>query len=108
MKLTRKTIQLICDLERIIGDQCYNPNSFDGWTLEEGCSFRYPVTYTDKDGNINKTRSSLRNIDKESINTIRYLFGSNNLFIGLGLWKVLNYLEWKYGLNFDELVKTTK
>ena len=40
MKLTKKTIQLICELESIIGDECYNPNSFDGWTLEEGCSFR--------------------------------------------------------------------
>ena len=30
MKLTKKTIQLICDLERLIGEECYNPNSFDG------------------------------------------------------------------------------
>lgn len=45
MKLNKKTIELICELERVIGNECYNPNSFDGWTLEEGCSFRYPVTY---------------------------------------------------------------
>ena len=51
MKLTKKTIELICELEAIIGDECYNPNSYDGWTLEEGRAFRYPVTFDDKDGN---------------------------------------------------------
>lgn len=51
MKLTKKTIELICELEAIIGGECYNPNSYDGWTLEEGRAFRYPVTFDDKDGN---------------------------------------------------------
>lgn len=108
MKLTKKTIQLICNLERLIGAQCYNPNSFDGWTLEEGREFRYPVTYTDTEGVARKSRSTLQDLDKKSLNTMRYQFGSNNLFIGIGLLKVLEYLEKNYDLNFDELVKNSK
>lgn len=108
MKLTNNTIKLICDLERIIGNECYNPNSFDGWTFEEGKDFRYPVTYTDRDGEECKTRYTVRDVDKKSVNTMRYKFGSNNLFIGIGLQKVLEYLENKYDLNFDELVKNDK
>lgn len=108
MKLTKKTIQLICDLERLIGEECYNPNSFDGWTLEEGREFRYPITYTDKEGVERKSWATLQNMDKKNIGTMRYKFGSNNLFIGIGLQNVLEYLENKYDLDFDELVKTKK
>ena len=28
-----------------IGKQTYNPNSYNGWTGEEGCGFKYPVNY---------------------------------------------------------------
>ena len=105
MKLTKKTIKLICELESLVGDECYNPNSYDGWTLTEGCAFRYPVTYINKDGKENKTWSTIKDIDKECINTIRYKFGSNHLFIGKGLLNVLEHLEQKFGLDFNELVK---
>lgn len=104
MKLTRKTIQLICDLERIVGDECYNPNSFDGWTLEEGCAFRYPVCYRNKEGGDIKTSGKIIDMDKNRINTIRYKFGSNHLYIGSAIVKILQNLEWRYGLDFDELV----
>ena len=108
MKLNKKTIGLICELEKVIGSECYNPNSYDGWTLEEGCSFRYPVTYTDKEGVENKTRYLIENIDKNGINTMRYKFGSNNLFIGSAILKVLERLEQKYDLDFNELTKAKK
>jgi hypothetical protein len=108
MKLNKATIDLICELERIIGAECYNPNSFDGWTLEEGRSFRYPVSYENKDGLARKTRLRVENMDKDHINSIRYVFGSNNLFIGSAIVRVLERLEQKYGLDFDELVKGNK
>lgn len=108
MKLKKATIDLICELERIVGNECYNPNSFDGWTLEEGRAFRYPVWYEDKDGNDCKTKYTVVNMDKEHINSMRYVFGSNNIFIGSAIVKVLERLEQKYDLNFDELVKKTK
>lgn len=34
---------------------------------------------------------------------MRYKFGSNNLFIGNAIVKVLERLEQKYGMKFDEL-----
>ncbi len=104
MKLTKKTIELICELEEIIGEQCYNPNSYDGWTLEEGRSFRYPVTYDDSDGEEYKGRCNLKAyINKDNLHTMRYKFGSNNIFIGNAVRKVLERLENKYNLDFNEL-----
>lgn len=108
MKLTKKAIDLICELEYIIGSECYNPNSYDGWTLEEGRSFRYPVTYDDKEENEHKCRYIVRDIDKNKIKSMRYKFGSNNLFIGSAIMKVLETLEDKYDINFDELIKQKK
>ena len=108
MKLNKKTIELICELERVIGNECYNPNSFDGWTLEEGCSFRYPVTYNDKDDVEHKTRYLIEDMDKDRINTMRYKFSSNNLFIGSAIYKLLERLEQKYNLDFNELTKVRK
>ncbi len=35
MKLTKTTMDLVCELEQIIGSQCYNPNSLYGLTTEE-------------------------------------------------------------------------
>lgn len=105
MKLTKKTIDLVCELEEIIGNECYNPNSLNGWTLEEGCSFRYPVTYEDKDGLEMKVRYRITDMDKDRINSMRYKFGSNNLFIGSAVIRVLERLEQKYGLDFNDLCK---
>lgn len=105
MKLTKKTIELICELERIIGNECYNPNSYDGNTMVEGCEFRYPVTYTGYNGEETKTKWYIQNMDKERINTIRYKFGSNHLYIGIGIRKALELLEEKYGISIDELSK---
>ena len=108
MKLTKKTIELICDLESIVGNECYNPSSYDGWTLEEGREFRYPVTFTDKEGKECKTKYIIHNVNKASVETIRYKFGSNNLYIGLGLVGALEFLEKEFDLNFNELLKKKK
>lgn len=108
MKLTKATMQLICDLEYIIGNECYNPNSYNGYTMEEGCEFRYPVHYENKEGGDVKEYSKIKNIDKSKLNTIRYAFGSNHLYIGIAIKDVLEALETKYGLDFNELTKTKK
>lgn len=105
MKLTKKTIELICDLERIIGRECYNPNSLNGYTWEEGCSFRYPVWYETPSGTDVSTKARINAMDKAHIDTIRYKFGSNHLYIGNAIVNVLNHLEATYGISFDELVK---
>ena len=108
MKLTKATIDLICDLERIIGDECYNPNSYDGWTLEEGRAYRYPVCYKDMDDEEIKTKYKIVDMDKDHIYTIRYQFGSNYLFIGNAIVNVLECLEKKFDLNINDLLKKKK
>lgn len=105
MKITKATTKLICELEFIIGNKCYNPNSLNGYTLEEGLEYRYPVSYVDKEGNDTRTRGAIRSIKKDDIDTIRYKFGSNHLYIGAAIVNVLEHLETIYGLNFNELTK---
>ena len=107
MKLTKETCKIISALEYIIGSQCYNSNSYNGWTGEYGCSFRYPVYVTRKvdDRYIkNKVRSRAL-VTKETIDSIEYRFGSNHLSIGKGIADVLDFLSDRYELDFDELEK---
>lgn len=105
MKLTKATTELICELEQIIGNQTYNPNSLNGYTWEEGLEFRYPVWYENKEGHDTKTSGRIWDVDKSKIGTIRYKFGSNHLYIGEAIINALEHLERKYGLDFNELTK---
>lgn len=108
MKLTKKTIELICELEKIIGNQCYNPNSYNGYTMEYGKDFRYPVHYKGKDKLWHKTSYMVQDINKDGVSSMYYSFGSNQLNVGNALVKILERLEREYDLDFDELVKTKK
>lgn len=108
MKRTKKTIQLICELERIIGDECYNPNSYNSWTQEYGSEFRYPVHYSDKNDEERITRGTIQPDSNVDIDSMNYHFGSNRLYIGMAIENVLNHLEDKFGLDFNELVKKRK
>ena len=116
MKLNNKMCKVIADLEYEIGSQCYNPNSYDGWNEVEGCDFRYPINIPNQDGDYTKIRlnineSSLidrKNINSKTIPFIKYKFGSNELYIGQGIINVLEYLENRYGIDFNELEKTIK
>lgn len=108
MKLNKKTGQLICTLERKIGEECYNPNSYDGWNDIYGCSYRYPVYVNSSDGSEYKTKW-IAEVDKaDLVKSLKYKFGSNHLFIGRGIIKVLEYLEERYDLDFNELEKNVK
>lgn len=107
MKVDERIARLICELEYKIGNQTYNPNSYNGWTGEEGQEFKYPVNYcaSKKDLNdrvLTKTKR-IESIPPECIGTMKYKFGSNHLYIGDGIVKVLEYLESVYGLDFNEL-----
>lgn len=115
MKVDKNIVELVCDLEYTIGNQTYNPNSYNGWTGEEGCSFKYPVNYCVdetalENRTISKTKSRIQYIDVECIRTMKYAFGSNHLYIGNGIVKALKFLEDRYGIDFNELeeVRTQK
>ncbi len=116
MKLNTKLCSLVADIEQIIGSECYNPNSYDGWNDVEGCEFRYPINIRTQSGKFVKVRTNINtssllskeDITPEAIKYMKYKFGSNELFIGLGIVKTLEFLEKTYGLDFNELAKTTK
>ena len=89
MKLNKKMSKMIAELEFLIGSECYNPNSYDGWNDIEGCDFRYPINLPDKEGNYKKIRMNLNesalispeDITPEAVTFMKYRFGSNELYI---------------------------
>ena len=111
MKIKTNMIPLLSEIEYKIGNSCYNGDSYNGWTDEYGCSFRYPIVYEYKDTDgihSRKTRTSIlsnSDITPENIKTVCYKFGANELEIGRAIIDVLNMLENRYGLDFESLEK---
>ena len=111
MKLTKEMCKIVADMEYLIGSECYNPNSYDGWNDIEGCSFRYPVNVPDKKGDYSKIRTHINTsclldpetIGPETIPFLKYKFGSNELYVGQGILSILDYLEKRYALDFNSL-----
>ena len=102
MKNTQNIASLIAQLEYEIGKECYNPNSYDGYTGIEGLGYRYPVKVYQNE-NMRSYRGTIQNISPSEVHTMKYVFGSNHLFIGKGLYNVLSTLEKRYGIDFNEL-----
>ncbi len=94
-------VGLISEIEYQIGSLCYNPNSHDGYTGEVGKQFRYPV-YTTSNSKEEKHYDKV-NLSPDEIPTLKYKFGSNHLLIGIGIICVLNFLEKRYSIDFNEL-----
>lgn len=108
MVLDANIADLIGVLEYKIGSQTYNPNSYNGWTGEEGCGFKYPVNYCKSKADLEahqltKTKSRIDHLDPECVGTMKYAFGSNHLYVGDGLVEVLEYLEEIYDIDFNKL-----
>ena len=108
MKINKETTELITELERLIGRECYNPNSYNGWTHEEGREFRYPVHYCKSKKDIKKhhlssTKGKINGINVDCVNTIKYKFGSNHLYVGVGIINMINMLEQRYNIDISEL-----
>jgi hypothetical protein len=120
MKINELTGEMIGKVEFIIGCECYNPNSFDGYTMEEGRDFRYPVTVPKYDENNNVTEYKVRgellkeinyrfgNYGTDDLKNAKYKFGSNHLYICLGIQKALSFLEERYDLDFEVMEKKLK
>lgn len=68
MKVTPEIAALIAQLEYEIGRECYNPNSYDGYTGVEGAAFRYPVTIY-QDGDLHKHRYIISSISPDEVGT---------------------------------------
>lgn len=77
MVVDKNIAELICALEYKIGNQTYNPNSYNGWTGGEECGVKYPVSYCKnkmdlEEHKITKTKSRIEFIDPECIETMKY------------------------------------
>ena len=102
MKNTQNIATLIAQLKCEVGRECYNPNSYDGYTGIEGLGYRYPVkVYQNED--MRTYRGSITSISPSEVHTMKYVFGSNHLFIGKGIYNILNELEKRYGLDFNKM-----
>jgi hypothetical protein len=101
-KVTKKRMTLLLELERIVGNECYNasiqnwgPNGvFEG----EGRDFRYPITFIDEKGGKLKTRYTDDAMPVSTAITGHYAFGANQLQIMRALDKAVTYLENHRGL----------
>lgn len=109
MKIDSGMAKLICELEYLLGSECYNPSSYDGWTGIEGREYRYPVyALNDPESNeLSKFRwnvaKSASSFSERTVRTMKYKFGANHLFVGIGIKKILEALEERYNLDFNGL-----
>lgn len=94
MEINLYTAMLIGDLEQLVGEQrVYTPQNIRK---------RYPVrvTYQGKECEYNGSALCL---DQECVDTMFYKFGWNELYIGTAIQNILETLEKRYGLDFNEL-----
>ena len=99
-------MDLIAELEYIIGQCCYNSNikNFSGDTeLDDGRWFRYPLTVElngKKEKWRRKLKASLTTPDKFA--KAHYGSGANEIHIVYGIMCAIEYLEKNYGLQIPE------
>lgn len=104
MELNNLTVDLIKELEYIIGKNVYNGNVKNHDDYEDGDLIRYPCRMKDpKDNVIYVYKGKLYDATPESITWAFYKFGANNLNIGDALIELLEYLEDRYDLDFNQL-----
>ena len=72
MKNTQNIASLIAQLEYEVGKECYNPNSYDGYTGIEGLGYRYPVKVYQNE-NMIIYRGSIASISPSEIHTMKYV-----------------------------------
>lgn len=109
MQISYKNIKLLAELEYLVGKECFNPNSLDGYRNIQGQGYRYPVTIPyEQSGKGAETKiewklSDLTWIEPHHLIKSKYKFGSNHLYIGRGIENILTFIENRYGIDFDEL-----
>lgn len=100
MSMTQERAELIAKLEDLSAVWVYNKSNNYG----KGGFYHYPVTYRNPacNNDLFDGRDGYP-IMPETVDSLRYEFGANKYFIGSALDSVLDYLEKRYNLNFDQL-----
>ena len=102
MEISLEKAQLISELEEKIANNAYNKYNNYG----RGGWYRYPINYKDvHDGKEYKWDTRAVYVNSDVVESMRYDFGENQLYIGYALEEVLDYLETRYHLDFTELEK---
>ena len=102
MEISLEKAQLISELEEKIANNTYNNHNNHG----RGGWYRYPINYKDvHDGKEYKWDTRAVYVNSDVVESMRYDFGENQLYIGYALEEVLDYLETRYHLDFTELEK---
>lgn len=114
--------KLLHQIEYEIGSECYNGNIQNfgpgGEWEGEGRRFRYPVRYINSKGEHEKYRGEFPAIitskgslghgilGEEKFHTAHYAFGENELYILRGIARAIERIEQRFGIDFDELLKS--
>ena len=110
--MNKQRARLLLELEQIIGREFYNAkiqNWGPGGVWEgEGRELRYPISFTDAQGKVLKTRNPDINMRKEIALTGLYRLGQNELQIVRALDKVLSFLETHYDLKLNKQRPSTR
>lgn len=89
---------LLIDLEKIIGSECFNINKAEPWrrwgVLDPTCErLRYPITFETGNERTIKVHDVPDSISNMDFISGKYVFGGNQLDIFRGLYKVLKHLK---------------
>lgn len=127
MTINNKILELVSELEYIIGNETTHKSTFFGpFSCVDDYEYRYPVHICldmnghERDMKIDgklhngitmqwfdeQTKEQVvKNIKPtpEKIDTMYYAFGSHRLYIGDALVKVLEFLENRYGIDFKAM-----
>ena len=102
--MNRCRLNLIGQLEYIVSQNCHNRYTRN-YDSTDGRTYRYPVHM--KNPNDHDAWYTYRGIissaTDKSLGTLHYEFGANDLYIGDALNQILNFLEDRYGIDFDDL-----
>ena len=122
MQVDDKIFELISELEYIIGNETYSKSTLCGPYTPMEDFYRYPVRMkmnNNEQGRGTKIQGKVHNhinfwtekgvkrsqmlSTPDIISSMYYPFGPFELYIGNGLVKVLEFLEQRYGIDFNEL-----
>ena len=131
MTINENIFELISEMEYIIGNQTLSKSTFIGGGLSvDDYGYRYPVRIS-LDGNQEESKTQIRdkvhtykqvwrayddttkemkviktiNTTPDMIESMYYAFGSHKLYIGDALIKILEFLEKRYGIDFNDMEK---
>ena len=104
MELDALTVDLIKQLEYIVGKNVFNKYTKTYDDEERGDMIRYPCLMRNLDnGVLYRYSGTLYDATPDSIPSAYYNFGANNLNIGDALIEILECIEDRYNIDFNDL-----